>query len=329
MAPSRAFAITSRLALATSILMFGLIVIGSVVRTTGSGLACPDWPLCQGRIIPPFQFNVLIEWFHRCVALLVSLLLFVTVGWIGTQRAVRARLGGLAALAVILLLVQVLLGALTVWKLLAPQVVSAHLATALALFTTMLTTALSARVHAEDDAEPVRSAAGAAPAPARVEGGSLTPLFAVAAALTFVQALLGGIVSTNGAGLACPDWPTCNGVFFPPLQGAVALQMLHRFGAYTLLAVMLGVLVRTRRVADPTFRSGGGLLFGLTLVQALFGVLNVRLGIPVWLTALHLGMATAILALGVTLTFLSATPSFVPGRARGPGAGAPGAPVAA
>ena len=321
MAPTRAFAITSRLALATSILMFGLIVIGSVVRTTGSGLACPDWPLCQGRIIPPFQFNVLIEWFHRCVALLVSLMLFGTVGWIVTQRPVRARLGGLAALAVLLLFVQVLLGALTVWKLLAPQVVSAHLATALALFTTMLTTALSARARADDVADPVRATAGAAAtpeAPSPVEGGSLTPLFAIAAALTFAQALLGGIVSTNGAGLACPDWPTCNGVLFPPMQGAVALQMLHRFGAYTLLAVMLGVLVRTRRVADPVLRSGGGLLFGLTLVQALFGVLNVRLGIPVWLSALHLGMATAILALGVTLTFLSATPAFVAGRTGDP-----------
>ena len=229
MAPSRAFAITSRLALATSILMFGLIVIGSVVRTTGSGLACPDWPLCQGRIIPPFQFNVLIEWFHRCVALLVSLLLFATVGWIASQRAVRARLGGVAGLAVLLLFVQVLLGALTVWKLLAPQVVSAHLATALALFTTMLTTALVARARVDDVHEP--AAPAPAVTPARTGSGSLTPLFATAASLTFVQALLGGIVSTSGAGLACPDWPTCNGVLFPPMQGAIALQMLHRFGA--------------------------------------------------------------------------------------------------
>jgi len=323
--PSRAFAITSRLALATSILMFGLIVIGSVVRTTGSGLACPDWPLCQGRIIPPFQFNVLIEWFHRCVALLVSLLLFATVAWIVTHRAVRARLGGVAGLAVLLLFVQVLLGALTVWKLLAPQVVSAHLATALALFTTMLTTALVARAGVGD----VHEDPAPAVVPARAESGSLTPLFAIATSLTFVQALLGGIVSTNGAGLACPDWPTCNGVLFPPMQGAVALQMLHRFGAYTLLAVMLMVLVRTRRVADPALRSGGGLLFGLTLVQALFGILNVRLGIPVWLTALHLGVATAILALGVTLTFLSATPAFTGSRAPRPGADAPGAPVVA
>ena len=308
MSPSRAFAISSRLALATSALMFALIVIGSVVRTTGSGLACPDWPLCNGQVIPPFQFNVLIEWFHRCVALVVSLMLFVTVAWIVTHRPVRARLGGLAALAVVLLLAQVLLGALTVWKLLAPQVVSAHLAVALSLFTTMLTTALAARARCEEAEE-----APAPPAPAAA-AGSPTALFAAAAALTFVQALLGGIVSTNGAGLACPDWPTCNGVLFPALRGGVALQMMHRFGAYALLAVMLLVLVRTRRLDDPALRSGGGLLFGLTLVQALFGILNVRLGLPVWLSALHIGMATAILALGVTLTFLSATPSLGGGR---------------
>src|SRR5262245_10813234 len=109
MSSARAFARTSRLALVTATLMFGLIVIGSIVRTTGSGLACPDWPLCQGRIIPPFQFNVLIEWFHRLVALLVSLLLFATAASMFASREVRAALGGLAATAVALLFAQVLL----------------------------------------------------------------------------------------------------------------------------------------------------------------------------------------------------------------------------
>ena len=104
----------ARLSLATTMLLFGLIVLGSVVRTTGSGLACPDWPLCQGRLIPPFQFNVLIEWFHRLFALLTSVTLFVTVGWTMIHPATRARVGALAALAVALLFVQVLLGALTV-----------------------------------------------------------------------------------------------------------------------------------------------------------------------------------------------------------------------
>src|SRR5690349_4470407 len=59
MSAARDFSITARLATATAVLMFALIVVGSIVRTTGSGLACPDWPLCHGRLIPPFQFNIL------------------------------------------------------------------------------------------------------------------------------------------------------------------------------------------------------------------------------------------------------------------------------
>src|SRR5881396_2759859 len=110
MTSAHAYRIASRLGLATTLLMFGLIVVGSVVRTTGSGLACPDWPLCEGRLIPRFEGHVLIEWFHRLLALLVSLMLFTTVGWSVARREVRARIGGLLGLAVLLLITQVLLG---------------------------------------------------------------------------------------------------------------------------------------------------------------------------------------------------------------------------
>ena len=78
---TRTFARAGSLGLAATLLTFALIVVGSVVRTTGSGLACPDWPLCQGRLIPPFQFNVMIEWTHRLLALLVSLVLLGIASW--------------------------------------------------------------------------------------------------------------------------------------------------------------------------------------------------------------------------------------------------------
>jgi cytochrome c oxidase assembly protein subunit 15 len=292
MSSPRAFAVASRLGLATTLLLFGLIVLGSVVRTTGSGLACPDWPLCHGRLIPPFQFNVLVEWFHRLVALLASLLLAVTVTWTLARRETRGRLGGLALLAVGLLAVQVLLGALTVWHLLHPSVVSSHLGVALLLLATLVTYTLVARAGAGGEA------IGRARRPA-----GLLPLLAGATALTFGQALLGGIVSTSHAGLVCPDWPTCNGEWLPPLEGLVGLQMMHRLGAYALTLAMGVVAIATRGTPDAGLRAGGRLALLLTLVQVGLGVSNVLLRTPVWLSAVHLGVAAGLLALCVTLTF--------------------------
>ena len=292
MSDTSKFRVTSKLALATVALMFGLIVLGSIVRTTGSGLACPDWPLCQGRLFPPFQFNAMIEWFHRLVALLVSLLLVSTVGWVMAHPPLRARLGGLAVLAAGLLAAQVLLGALTVWKLLDPAVVGGHLGVALLLFSTLLAIALVAAANAEPD----RAILDERPA-------GLLPLFSFAAAAIYGQSLLGGIVSAHAAGLACPDWPTCGGLWFPPMQGNVGLQVAHRWGAYGLVALMMVVALRARVAADPVIARVGSLLLALALGQIALGVANVVMGLTVWLSAAHLANAAGMLALTIASTF--------------------------
>lgn len=293
------FRLVSRLGLATVALMFALMVLGSVVRTTGSGLACPDWPLCHGRLIPPLQFNVLVEWFHRLVALLVSLLLASTVGMVAFHRELRARLSGLAGLAVLLLAVQVLLGALTVWKLLDPAIVGGHLAVALLLFTSMLLLTLSA-------ARAAREPAAVEPRP-----DGLLPLLSLSCIFIYAQAVLGGIVSASGASLACPDWPTCAGEWLPPMQGLVGLQMAHRWGAYVLAAWLVVTALWARRSSDPVVSGAGPLLLLLVLGQAVVGVLNILLGIRVEVSALHLANAAGMLAVAIAATFRVAG---MPGR---------------
>lgn len=286
------FRITSRLGLATVVLMFGLMVLGSIVRTTGSGLACPDWPLCHGRLIPPFQFNVLVEWFHRLAALLVSLLLAATVGMVVFHRELRARLGALAGVAVLLLGVQIMLGALTVWKLLDPAIVGGHLAVALLLFSSMVVLALAAGREAGSqtrDLEP--------------REGGLLPLLGGACVLIYGQAVLGGVVSASGASLACPDWPACAGEWFPPMHGLKGLHMAHRWGAYLLTAYLVVLALRTRRAPDTIVSGVGPVLLGLTLGQVVLGVLNLLVGIQVWLSALHLANAAGMLAVAIATTF--------------------------
>jgi cytochrome c oxidase assembly protein subunit 15 len=296
MPSTRDFAVPARLAFGTAAIMFALIVVGSIVRTTGSGLACPDWPLCHGQLIPPLQFNILVEWFHRLLALIVGLGLLATAAWCMLRRGVRARLGGLAVVSVALYLSQALLGALTVWRLLDPNVVSGHLAVGLLLFATLLELGLRARRDSREGVTAAR-ASGAGTRPA-----GLLPLFGMTTAAIWLQAVLGGMVSTNHASLACPDWPTCNGEWFPPLAGLVGLQMTHRYGAYALGALLALLAWRSGAAADATTRNLGRSLFLLVLGQAVLGVANVLLGIPVWVSALHLGNAALMLSLSLVGT---------------------------
>ncbi len=311
MSPDPAFRTAARLGFATTLLTFVLIVIGSIVRTTGSGLACPDWPLCQGRLIPPLQFNVMIEWTHRLVALLVSLAMAGLAALTLARPALRRRLGGLLVLALSLLAVQILLGALTVWKLLDPSVVSGHLGVALLIFATLVAYSRAAR-----------RAAGPEGGPAASRARALLPVFAAATFLTYAQSLLGGMVSTHHAGLACPDWPTCFGAWFPAFEGLVGFQMAHRYGAYLLTAVVLTAATVARGSGEARVRAAGSLALGLVVVQVVLGVGNVFLRTPVWLSALHLATATALLGVLLDATLrIAALPREAAAVAGGWGAG--------
>jgi cytochrome c oxidase assembly protein subunit 15 len=258
---------------------FVLIVLGALVRAHGAGLACPDWPLCFGRVIPPFDLRVGFEWTHRLVAGGVALGFVALCFGVLRRPAARRICAPAVACAALLLVIQVALGALTVWHLLAAWTVTAHLVTGNAFAACLLAIALQLR-HA---------ASAPPPAPAR----SARPwVFAFGACLAF-QLVLGGLVSSRYAGLACPEWPTCSGgVFFPSWQGAMGLHLLHRTNGYALGGVLLAAAIATRGAG----RAGRVLRLaaGLGLAQVVVGVLNVRLALPVEVTGLHSALAAAL-----------------------------------
>ena len=260
---------------------FALIVLGALVRANAAGLACPDWPLCFGEFVPAMNVKVGFEWTHRVVAGSVSLV-FATLAFLAVRRQqcsrATVRLLGLAAT---LLVVQIMLGALTVWLALASWTVTAHLLTGNAFALTLLLIACALR----DEAAPPTLRAPAPPAARRA--------IAVAAVLLALQMALGGLVSSQYAGLACPEWPACiGGAWFPSFRGTVGLHLLHRLNGYALATALVAAAVASRHV--PGLARLTAIALALGLAQVAVGVANVLTGIPVEVTGLHSALAAGL-----------------------------------
>lgn len=300
-----------RLLGATAVAFYLLIIAGGVVRVTGSGLGCPDWPLCHGGALPPAEVTAVIEFTHRAVAVIAGGLLVVTLveGW-RTYRHVRAIAVPLLA-AVALMVLQVPLGGVIVATELEPLVVAFHLGMAMLIFATVLAAAAAAW-------RPVGGRAG-------FPRGVRTVTWAALAAL-FVVLLTGALVVGNNAQLACPDWPLCNGGLLPG-EGAshlVAVQLLHRYSVAAVSVLIFAVIVLTLRNAHGrrSLRGWALALGALFAIQVGVGAVQVVLRLPALWRGLHLAAASGVWAALVMLVALS-TPTVAIKQSREDPASAP------
>ncbi len=282
----------ARLVAVAVIATYLLVVLGGLVRATGAGLACPDWPLCHGRLIPPFDPLVLIEWNHRLVASVVGLLtVAIAVSAWRLRRAGQPGLTSLGFLALVLVVVQVGLGALTVRHELTAWLVVAHLGTAMAFFATLIVLAVTTMTNQ--------------PAPRLRDPFRTLAILTVAA--TYGLVLIGGYVSASGAGLACPDWPLCYGRLVPSLTGHIGAHLLHRFAAGItggLIIVLAAVAYRTQ-ARRPALQAGSTIAVGLLILQVILGGLNIRYRLAEAVTVAHLATAAALFATLVALAVLA------------------------
>jgi cytochrome c oxidase assembly protein subunit 15 len=269
----------------SAVLTYFLIVLGATVRANDAGLSCPDWPLCYGKLVPSFDFRIFLEWFHRVVAAGLTGVVLWSAYLLGRSRMLRKKFGVQIAAAIVLLVVQIILGGLTVLHLLEPKIVSMHLINAMFFFGILLWVPLHARRLLQPDVA-VRSA-------------KVTPAFrwAVTSLLVvlFAQLIVGGMVSTNQAGLACPDFPACFGTWVPPAGFHVWLQMSHRYLGYVVLAAALLVsFLGLRQIFSPIVRTLVRWTPTLIVVQILLGVANVVWLIPEWASVAHLANAVLL-----------------------------------
>jgi heme o synthase len=297
-APTR---LLRRLSWTGAALAFCLIVLGGVVRITGSGMGCGDhWPRCDGEWFPPLDLPTMIEIGHRWAAALVSLVVLAMAAIAWTRHRSEPRVRRPAMLALLVLVVQVLLGAVTVKLALPAAVVIVHLANAMLLLAVIMVTALRS-------AEPV-GAAGLPHSAHRLVVGT--------AILGFVVILFGAQVANFHAGLLCLGFPLCSGSALPPANFLAFLPWVHRALAFAFLAAVLAVALRVGRRSDPAsrpLRLAAGLVVGVTVLQIGVAIAMVLELLPPTLRAAHLLVGTLVWAALVLLVFHSRrTPAALP-----------------
>lgn len=272
--------------------VFVLVVWGGIVRLSGSGLAIPDWPLAKGRLLPQPHPNFLIEYTHRFLAMLVGFLTLGVAVVVFRSPFWRPRLGALTVAALVTLALQVFMGGRVVLEELPVDRVVAHLVIAFLFFAILLRMGLLAR-----DSVDGRQAPPPADAVVRGRRPGLVLWTRVAALAVLIQVALGGWVSSSGAALACPDFPTCQGKWIPQMAGLVGIHFSHRIGAYALTALVFGLLFRAAPLPLPPRARWPLRISGILLAtQFTLGVMNVLLRVPLPVSAAHLGTALALFA---------------------------------
>jgi heme A synthase len=272
-----------RLAVVTAVAVYLQVVLGSVVRITGSGLGCPDWPLCQGQLVPAFEYHTMIEYAHRLVGTAAGLLMIATAVSavvLYRRRALAAFPRGLmvAAIgAVLLIVVQGIVGGITVLMKNSPFTVAIHLGNA----ELVLGAALLVALWASRSGQPARAA------PRRGTG-----LIVAAAVGAYVIVVTGALVVGTGASAACTGWPLCGSPGGTPLAD---IHMLHRLVvAVGTVAIAGGVLVASRRWRGTALAVVAPLTLAALVAEAAVGGLQVLAGLPPLLRSLHVALASLV-----------------------------------
>jgi heme A synthase len=286
--PMRLIRVLSVLTLVTT---YGLIVLGSTVRVTNSGMGCKDWPLCASQAGPLSTFHPLMEQSHRYLASLVTVLIIAlaVATWRAGRLAHHVFIPALVSVGVIV--IQIVLGAITVISNNAPVTVALHLMVATFFLGVVTVTAVAAFLS------PDRSWS-LAHGPGRLAWSAVVALY-----LVFIS---GSIVVNGGAQSACTSWPAC--FSSPAAMGLVTLQLIHRsmvlVGSVLVVAFVVG-LVR-RRATDVVERNLAYGALVLLALQILVGALTALDGARAGIADVHLAVGSALWCTVVAVFALAA-----------------------
>jgi heme A synthase len=261
---------TGWIALTTACLTVGLMVFGGWVRISGSGLGCPDWPLCHGDIIPSFETSTAIEFGHRVFAGVTILMVAVLTRISFKEREIRPFTYHVSLGAFGIIIIQAIVGGITVLTELNQFIVVIHLALAM---TTLLLLALATLSVFKPNGNRIISV------------GQSTGLLS----LGFILLILGGTLAATGYTAACMELICGNQVTILPKF----IHMTHRMLALLILVslVTISVLIHKPGQRDKYRAALVHSCTFLLFISIMLGLLNIWYTFPQILRLLHLGFA--------------------------------------
>ena len=277
------------LAVAATIGMFVVLLMGATVTNTGSGEGCGDsWPLCHGEFIPEYAFETMVEYSHRLVTGVEGLLI---LGLSITAFPLRRRYPELKALIPVMIVTLLLQSGMGAWAVKSPQsppVMASHFGISLVCFASVF---LVMRVLWETS--PITDEAARA-----VPAGYRTLAWATLL-WTVVVAYVGAYMRHSGAELACYTWPLCNGSVIPDLASpGVAVAWGHRLAAVIALALVAWLEFWSRRFKTqrPDLYRIAVWASVFIVAQALAGGFVVLSRLTLASTLLHAGLMALLFA---------------------------------
>jgi cytochrome c oxidase assembly protein subunit 15 len=299
-----------KIAIATLMLM----AVGSATRVMNAGLACPDWPLCYGQLIPSQQMNlqVFLEWFHRLDASLIGISTIALVGCCWWYRQVLPKwLPASSVFALSLIIFQGILGGLTVTQLLRFDIVTAHLATALLFLSTLIAIGTNLLPNSREgergrggEGEKLTFTISSAPqhlstsAIPRPTSQNLYPLIgSIAAIAVYVQCILGGLVASR--------WSLHQCLGNSRLCLVMNSHIVGVFPATIAVALLVWFAWRNSQI-HPNLKKLANIAAGLVLLQIILGIATYYLHLQVEpLTVTHHTVGASLLGTLVAFTVVA------------------------
>jgi len=288
-----------RLGYLALVIGFAQVVFGAIVRITGSGMGCGDhWPDCYGSFTPAHSGpSLLVEISHRygAGALTLAIIALVVAAWLKRNEPGVNGPGGMlrpSLLAILLVIVAAIFGAVTVKMALNPLVVVTHLVIAMSLLAVLVIVVVRA------------GGFGAGTVPARYERTMRSA--AAAAGLTFLILVFGALTAnTSGAAVACLGFPWCRAI---TMGGApLYIHVTHRILAFLLLGHLIGIVIGARKRGEArAIRNAAWTALGIVILQVFVAAAMVEMHLPPTLRSLHQAVGTALWISIVALAALAA-----------------------